>query len=91
MPSHLQILLLIYVQGNVSRRIFAHWRSGQEELVRSYGYRGTVKPLYSEQSRDPNFFSLYGGVHPRGVRCSCRHVPEIPIKLTSQISWTFGI
>ena len=27
----------------------------------------TVKPLYSEQSRDPNKYSLYGGVHPRGV------------------------
>ena len=24
---------------------------------------GTVKPLYSEQSMDPIFFSLYRGVH----------------------------
>ena len=28
----------------------------------------TVKPLYSEQSRDPKKCSLYRGVHPRGVR-----------------------
>ena len=28
----------------------------------------TVKPLYSEQSRDPKKCSLFGGVHPRGVR-----------------------
>ena len=34
----------------------------------------TVKPLYSEQSRDPNFFSLYGGVHPRGVRYVHAHM-----------------
>ena len=33
--GHLLLLLLIYVQGGVSRCIFAHWRSGQEELVRS--------------------------------------------------------
>ena len=30
-------------------------------------YYSTVKPLYSEQSRDPHFFSLYRGVHPIGV------------------------
>ena len=34
----------------------------------------TVKPLYSEQSRDPNKCSLYGGVHPRGVRYVHAHV-----------------
>ena len=28
----------------------------------------TVKPLYSEHLRDPKKCSLYGGVHPRGVR-----------------------
>ncbi len=37
----------------------------------------TVKPLYSEQSRDPQFCSLYGGVHPRGVRYGHAHVPEM--------------
>ena len=39
-----------------------------------YGVRGTVKPLYSEQSRDPNKCSLYGGVHPRGVRYVHAHM-----------------
>ena len=34
----------------------------------------TVKPLYSEQSRDPNKCSLYGGVHPRGVRYVHAHM-----------------
>ena len=29
---------------------------------------GTVKLLYSEHSRDQKKCSLYGGVHPRGVR-----------------------
>ena len=62
MPSHLQILLLIYVQGNVSRRIFAHWRSGQEELVRSYGYRGTVKPLSIVNSHGTKKNVQYMGV-----------------------------
>ena len=32
------------------------------------GFVTTVKPLYSEQSRDPKKCSLYRGVHPRGVR-----------------------
>ena len=36
--------------------------------------RSTVKPLYSEQSRDPTIFSLYGGVHPRGVRYVHAHM-----------------
>ena len=34
----------------------------------------TVKPLYSEQSRDPKKCSLYGGVHPRGVRYVHAHM-----------------
>ena len=34
----------------------------------------TVKPLYSEQSRDPNKCSLYRGVHPRGVRYVHAHM-----------------
>ena len=34
----------------------------------------TVKPLYSEQSRDPTKCSLYGGVHPRGVRYIPAHM-----------------
>ena len=34
----------------------------------------TVKPLYSEHSRDPNKCSLYGGVHPRGVRYVHAHM-----------------
>ena len=36
-------------------------------LERSIKYSVTVKPLYSEQSRDPIFFH-YTGVHLRGVR-----------------------
>ena len=39
-----------------------------------YIYIYTVKPLYSEQSRDPNKGSLYGGVHPRGVRYVHAHM-----------------
>ena len=41
-----------------------------KSLVRSHlEYAScTVKPLYSEQSRDPKKCSLYRGVHPRGVR-----------------------
>ena len=34
----------------------------------------TVKSLYSEQSRDPKKCSLYGGVHPRGVRYVHAHM-----------------
>ena len=34
----------------------------------------TVKPLYSEHSRDPKKCSLYGGVHPRGVRYVHAHM-----------------
>ena len=34
----------------------------------------TVKPLYSEQSRDPKKCSLYRGVHPRGVRYVHAHM-----------------
>ena len=61
----------------------------------------TVKPLYSEQSRDPKKCSLYGGVHPRGVRYGHAHMcekwvpPEIQcthvciLKLTSQIYLIF--
>ena len=33
-----------------------------------FDFNTTVKPLYSEQSRDPKKNSLYRGVHPRGVR-----------------------
>ena len=36
----------------------------------------TVKPLYSEQSRDPKKCSLYGGVHPRGVRYVHAHMGQ---------------
>ena len=52
----------------------------------------TMKPLYSEQSRDPNKCSLYGGVHPRGVRYVHAHMClkyNVHIKLTSQMSSTF--
>ena len=53
----------------------------------------TVKPLYSEQSRDPNKCSLYGGVHPRGVRYvradMCLNYNVHILNLTSQISLTF--
>ena len=65
----------------------------------------TVKPLYSEHSRDPKKCSLYGGVHPRGVRSEVRYVhADICLnynvqdvidsanrnaKLTNQISLTF--
>ena len=48
--------------------------------LKHYIFECTVKPLYSEQSRDPKKCSLYGGVHPRGVRyvvtqiCPCTHV-----------------
>ena len=38
-------------------------------------YAGTVKPLYSEQSRDPKKCSLCRGVHLRGV--TYVHVPAI--------------
>ena len=52
-----------------------------------------MKPLYSEQSRDPNKCSLYGGVHPRGVRYvhadMCLNYNVHILKLTSQISLTF--
>ena len=34
----------------------------------------TVKPLYSEQSRDRTNCSLYRGVHLRGVRCVHVHM-----------------
>ena len=34
----------------------------------------TVKPLCSDQSRDPKKCSLYGGVHPRGVRYVHAHM-----------------
>ena len=44
----------------IQRRII--WIFCQESEV------STVKPLYSEQSRDPKKCSLYRGVHPRGVR-----------------------
>ena len=40
----------------------------------------TVKPLYSEQSRDPNFFFTIQRCSPkRGEICSCTHdiVPAI--------------
>ena len=40
----------------------------------SQQFRCTVKPLYSEQSRDPTKCSLYGGVHPRGVRYVHAHM-----------------
>ena len=48
-------------------------------IVKHNYIRCTVKPLYSEQSRDPNKCSLYGGVHPRGVRyvhaqIQCTHI-----------------
>ena len=53
----------------------------------------TVKPLYSEQSRDPKQCSLYGGVHPRGRRYvhahMCLKYNLHILKLTSQISLTF--
>ena len=53
----------------------------------------TVKPLYSEQSRDPKKCSLYGGVQPRGVRYvhahMCLKYNVHILKLTSQISLTF--
>ena len=53
----------------------------------------TVKPLYSEQSRDPKKCSLYGGVHPRGARYvnayMCLKYNVHILKLTSQISLTF--
>ena len=52
--------------------------------------KSTVKPLYSEQSRDPKKCSLYGGVHPRGVRHvhahMCLKYNVHILKLTSQIS-----
>ena len=57
------------------------------------GFTGTVKPLYSEQSLDPNKCSLYGGVHPRGRRYvhahMCLKYDLHILKLTSQISLTF--
>ena len=62
------------------------------------GMSSTVKPLYSEQSRDPNKCSLYGGVHPRGCEIcgdpdmfmhTCKCLLHI-LKLTSQTSLTFG-
>ena len=37
-------------------------------LYNIFIYSITVKPLYSEQSRDQKKCSLYGGVHPRRVR-----------------------
>ena len=68
--------------------------------VNLYAYNNniiiTVKPLYSEQSRDPNKCSLYGGVHPRGVRYVHAHmflkynVHVHILKLTSQIYLIFG-
>ena len=53
----------------------------------------TVKSLYSEQSRDPKKCSLYGGVHPKGVRYvhayMCLKYNVHILKLTCQISLTF--
>ena len=72
---------------------------GYTGLLPTFTY--TVKPLYSEQSRDPKTCSLYGGVHPRGVRYGHAHMcqkwvpPEIQcthvciLKLTSQIYLIF--
>ena len=55
----------------------------------------TVKPLYSEQSRDPKKCSLYGGVHPRGRRYvhahMCLKYNLHILKLTSQISFAFKV
>ena len=47
---------------------------GGVSSIQFFGTCFTVKPLYSEQSRDPNFFSLYGGAHPRGVRYVHAHM-----------------
>ena len=64
-------------------------------VVSIYNYHTTVKPLYSEQSRDPNKCSLYGGVHPRGVRyvlahmCQKYNVYTCILKVTSQINFIF--
>ena len=61
----------------------------------SIRYTCTVKPLYSEQSRDPKKCSLYGGVHPRGVRyvhahmCQKCNVHMYILKLTYQIYLIF--
>ena len=56
--------------------------------------RHTVKPFYSEQSRDPNKCSLYGGVHPPGVRYVHAHMllkyNVHILKVTSQIYLTFA-
>ena len=56
-------------------------------------FANTVKPLYSEQSRDPKKCSLYGGVHPRGRRYvhahMCLKYNLHILKLTSQISLSF--
>ena len=53
-----------------------------------------MKPLYSEQSRDPKKCSLYRGVHPRGVRYvhahMCLKYNVHILQLTSQISLAFG-
>ena len=40
-----------------------------EEIIKC-----TVKPLYSEQSRDPKNVHYTGGVHPRGVRYVHAHM-----------------
>ena len=39
-----------------------------DEVAMAIRKLSTVKPLYSEQSRDPKKCSLYRGVHPGGVR-----------------------
>ena len=52
------------------------------------GKTNTVKPLYSEQSWDPNICSLYRGVHPRGViYVHFIHVPEIQCTHTKTVSF----
>ena len=61
----------IKIFGNgITRKIFDRFLYNFAQLFLSC----TVKPLYSEWSRDPKKCSLYGGVHPRGVRYVHAHM-----------------
>ena len=67
--------MITYVPSHLYHMLF--------ELIKVSIY-STVKPLYSEHSRDPKKCSLYGGVHPRGVRYVhahlCLNYNVLPIK-----------
>ena len=56
-------------------RLIQDWHGADDlEIFHGLENLSTVKPLYSEQSRDPKKCSLYRGVHPRGMRYVHVHI-----------------